>query len=67
LRISPSPPSYAGCPVETGASSGVVAPERPDTVTSIVYADEKSADAAAISEFEVREDMRRLIVRPTHD
>jgi hypothetical protein len=21
LRISPSPPSYAGCPVETGASS----------------------------------------------
>jgi hypothetical protein len=34
----------------------------------IVYApDEKSAEAAAIAEFRVPEDMRRrLIVRPTH-
>jgi hypothetical protein len=35
----------------------------------IVYApDEKSAEAAAIAEFKVREDMRRrLIVRPTDE
>ena len=35
----------------------------------IVYApDEKSAEAAAIAEFKVREDMRRrLILRPTHE
>lgn len=35
----------------------------------IVYApDEKSAEAAAIAEFKVREGMRRrLIVRPTND
>src|SRR5262245_24329618 len=35
----------------------------------IVYAaDEKSAEAGAIAEFRVREDMRRrLIMRPTHD
>jgi hypothetical protein len=34
----------------------------------VVYApDEKSAEAAAIAEFKISEDMRRLIVRPNDD
>ena len=34
----------------------------------VVYApDQKSAEAAAVAEFKVREDMRRLIVRPDDD